>query len=249
MAVVVAVHLGLALVPVEFSQAHSDEEPTSEIALTAPPDIETPAEQPEPELEPEVQPEPEPEPEPEPDPRPEEVVEAQEPSHEVPDAEVAVDEEPEPEEPVEEKPRDRRFEIQEDDNLAELDPFDSGSTLDVPSDWEPTPPSSSSESTTEPAVDWDGYARQLMGAVESNKDYPRMAQRRGWEGEAMVRIVVGRDGKLTDRPDIVESTRHTVLDDEVVRMVEAAEPFDGFPAEAEEEQQEFVIPVRFELRG
>ena len=88
-----------------------------------------------------------------------------------------------------------------------------------------------------------------MGTVQSEKNYPRMAQRRGWEGTATVRIRVSRDGSLVDVPSVVESSAYDLLDDEALRMIESAAPFDAFPDHSKEDEQEFVIPIRFELRG
>lgn len=246
LAAVIAVHLGLAVVPVEFSEANTEEPTDSDIAMMPAPDLA----EPQPEPEPEPKPEPEPEPEPRPEPEPEPPVEAQEPRAQPEQPAVAVEEDPaEPEEqPPEEQVDDESQQQADIDEILEDNPIED-TELDIASDWEPQTPPSAMDDTPDEQVDWDGYGQALMRSVESQKNYPRMAERRGWEGDVTVRITVDRDGRLADRPDIVESSNHGSLDDEALRMVESAEPFDAFPDGADRDEREFVIPVRFHLEG
>lgn len=92
-----------------------------------------------------------------------------------------------------------------------------------------------------------GYGMGIFSAVKAEQQYPRAAARFRLEGTAKIRIRVNRDGSLADRPQIVTSTTHDLLDREALRMVEVAAPFaplpDGFP----EQTKEFVIPITFQL--
>lgn len=241
---VVAAHLGLAAIPLQFSTAHSQESPQVQIKLT-------PVKLPEPEpiaqpVEPTPQPPlPEPTPPPEPPPvmaevpkaRPvkpalpviEEIREPFEEEVELVEADLEPVEEPLVEPVEEELP-----------TLAKAEPRELPEEAPVV-EAEPAP-------RAQP-VDWQGYGRGILDAVNQEQRYPRMAARRGLEGTATVRIFVYRDGTLARTPDIVASTNHDLLDREALRMVESAAPFEAFPGSAEDEEQEFVIPVRFRLKG
>ena len=243
LAVVVVVHLALAAIPIEFSEAHSEERPAVALAMTAPPEPQP--DEPVEEFEwPELEAEPEPEvgPEPQPQPEPEPPVEAVEPENSADDSEVAIAEElPEPpaeEPPVEEEPVERQ-EVERD-----FEP----EALSLPHRDIRQHRTTEPEPTAEP-VDWQGYGRGVMQAVQSEQNYPRMARRMGWEGTATVRITVDRHGRLAGAPDLVDSSNHSALDEEALKMVKAAAPFDNFPGAADEEEREFVIPVRFRLQG
>ena len=236
--VVIVVHLGLAAIPIHFSQAHSEEPPMVALSMTPlpelePPPPEQPYELPDMEVEREFEPIVEPEP----------VVEAVEPQPAPVETAVAVAEEvPEPvvEEPpvVEDIPETQPVERAQPEALALPD-------LDVLREQRRQ---SRAESTAEP-VDWQGYGRGLMQAVQDQQNYPRMARRMGWEGTATVRITVDRYGDLAGPPRVVDSSNYDALDEEALNMVESAAPFDSFPGAAGEDEREFVIPVRFRLEG
>jgi TonB family protein len=96
-------------------------------------------------------------------------------------------------------------------------------------------------------VDLQGYGRGVFAAVAAKQRYPRMALRRGLEGTATVRIRVNRDGSLASAPQIVSSTNHEILDQEALRMVQAAAPFLTLPAGFQSEVAEFLIPIQFRI--
>ena len=254
-AVVALVHLGLAAIPIHFSEVHGEEAPTIALSMVAAPQPEPPP----PVVSPEPVEEAIEEPEPEPKPEPEPVVEANEPEPTIHESEVAIaediaDEIAEPEidelaevdEPVEEEvvEDERDHSDEEEPELATVEP------LPFPTPEPDVAPDPAPDPTPEPVdVDWNGYGQGVMQAVQATQNYPRMAQRMGWEGTVTVRITVGHDGSLATPPSLVESSRYDALDEEALRMVEAAAPFETFPGGSRETEQEFVIPVRFQLRG
>jgi protein TonB len=76
-----------------------------------------------------------------------------------------------------------------------------------------------------PQVDYDGlsqqYARLISREVAKNKQYPKVAQMRGWQGEAIIQILVDANGK------VLESRIHTssgfdILDKQAIKMVNEA---------------------------
>lgn len=95
--------------------------------------------------------------------------------------------------------------------------------------------------------DMRGYGMGIFSAVQAKQQYPRAAERFRLEGVAKVRIRINRDGSLADRPQVVTSTTHALLDREALRMVEVAAPFAPLPDGFTEQTQEFVIPINFKL--
>lgn len=245
-AVVVVVHLALAAIPIEFSKAHSGEPATVELAMVTPPVFEEPEEPTEATIEPVEEP-PEEVVEPvESQPEPTPAVQASEPEHVPAAAEVAVVEEP----PAVEPEMEPEFE----EEIAELDVSDEEAVEEIAAPEPLSLPERRPRRATEATesierVDWNGYGQGVLQRVQQERDYPRMAERMGWEGTATVRITIGADGRLIGTPEIVESSRYDVLDEEVVRMVESAAPFAAFPEAANHDERPFVIPVRFLLEG
>jgi protein TonB len=92
------------------------------------------------------------------------------------------------------------------------------------------------------------YREQLSRRVTRQRRYPAQAVRLGLEGTALVRVRINPDGALAAPPRLEGSSRFRVLDDEALRMVEAAAPFAPLPSGWIRESAEFVIPVSFTLR-
>jgi len=93
------------------------------------------------------------------------------------------------------------------------------------------------------------YREGLSRRVGRQRRYPARAVRLRLEGTARVRVRLYRDGSLAGPPRLEGSSRFRVLDQEALRMVEAAAPFAPLPASLRREPVEFVIPVNFSLRA
>jgi periplasmic protein TonB len=96
-------------------------------------------------------------------------------------------------------------------------------------------------------VDLSGYRDGLHRALSGARRYPMIARRLGLEGEAEVRIVVRSDGSLGAEPELLRSTGHDVLDEEVLRLAKAVAPYPPLPAGYPDGEAEFLIPVVFAL--
>jgi periplasmic protein TonB len=100
-----------------------------------------------------------------------------------------------------------------------------------------------------PQVDYDGlsqqYARLISREVAKNKQYPKVAQMRGWQGEAIIQILVDANGK------VLESRIHTssgfdILDKQAIKMVNEANL--PLPPEALRNKPiSVLIPISFKL--
>lgn len=91
------------------------------------------------------------------------------------------------------------------------------------------------------------YEGQVIALLNRHKRYPRAALVRGLQGVPVVRFKVDREGKLLSVA-LEHSCGHRLLDEEIVATVQRAAPLPPFPADMTQPQQEFVVPVRFELQ-
>ncbi|CAI8798912.1 energy transducer TonB [Methylocaldum szegediense] len=75
----------------------------------------------------------------------------------------------------------------------------------------------------DPKPDFDWLRRYLIEQIRRHKQYPGDARRRGWEGQVLVRAVIGGNGQLVEA-EIVKSSGHAVLDDEALATLRRAMP-------------------------
>ncbi|MFU8805046.1 MAG: energy transducer TonB [Bradymonadaceae bacterium] len=234
-AIVIVLHLGVALVPLHFSELESSEPPPIRLNLSMPEPVVEPL--PEPVVE--VPPERVVEPVPEPEQRPRRV-------------EPKIARKP----PIEPAPSPVKTDIAVPE-VAEIAPAEEAVVeAEIPVE-EEVEPVEVAEAAPEPVkvppvvekADMNRYGMGVFQAVNAEQRYPRMAERRRLEGTATVRVRIKKDGTLAGRPAIVESSQYDLLDEEVLRMVEIAAPFSPLPDGFHESEAELIIPVRFRLRG
>lgn len=90
------------------------------------------------------------------------------------------------------------------------------------------------------------YIAQLASWLARHKQYPRTARRRNLEGVAQLTFTLNAEGKVL-KSDVTGSSGYQVLDREVVKMLERAEPLPAFPTGLNRRTMEIIIPIRFEL--
>lgn len=91
------------------------------------------------------------------------------------------------------------------------------------------------------------YEQLLLAWLERHKRYPRRAKRLRIEGEGMLRLRIGRDGK-TLHVAIAQSAGNRLLDRAMLEMARRANPFPPFPEQDPRAELEFSVPVVFMLR-
>ncbi len=113
----------------------------------------------------------------------------------------------------------------------------------VPVKPEPTPP-------TVNQADIDDargrYGNALWNAISKHKKYPKIAQMRGWEGEATVELLLDGNGKIKSKK-IVQSSGYEALDKQALEMVEKAQPFPTPPEALRGNNFTITVPVPFKL--
>ena len=87
----------------------------------------------------------------------------------------------------------------------------------------------------------------LVRHLQQYKRYPGEAQARGEEGVVHLSFTVDRTGHVLNR-EIVRSSGHRQLDNEVMSMIERAQPLPPFPASMPQAKLDLTVPIRFSLQ-
>lgn len=85
------------------------------------------------------------------------------------------------------------------------------------------------------------YRLQLISAARKYKRYPRVAMDNNWEGDVVVRMVIGANGMISAL-SIKASSGHEVLDQQALEMFKKAKPLVHIPAALR--GKEFSIELR-----
>ena len=85
------------------------------------------------------------------------------------------------------------------------------------------------------------YRLQLISAARKYKRYPRVAMDNNWEGEVLVRMVIGANGTIS-AASVKTSSGYEVLDSQALDMFRKAKPLVQIPAALR--GKEFSIEVR-----
>jgi protein TonB len=97
-----------------------------------------------------------------------------------------------------------------------------------------------------PRVD-PSWQSLLLKHLQQFKSYPNGARERNEQGVVLLAFSVGRDGHVIARR-IVQGSGHPDLDNEVLAMIDRAQPLPAFPASmAAQEQLSLTVPIRFSL--
>jgi protein TonB len=91
------------------------------------------------------------------------------------------------------------------------------------------------------------YMATVRKRLERHKKYPPSAKSGRLEGVATVRFIVLRNGVLSS-PNLVKSSGHRILDEEVMALLSRASPFPATPEDFPNEGLTLTVPLRFSLR-
>lgn len=116
-------------------------------------------------------------------------------------------------------------------------PDTSGLSADV-ADWQP--------GGTPDYLNKGDYFDMLRLKIENKKKYPASAQKRQIEGRVIVKFTVSPDGQVASA-EIVESSRHSALDQAALNAVKNAAPFPRPPLKLFDGPLKMKITIMFEL--
>jgi protein TonB len=91
------------------------------------------------------------------------------------------------------------------------------------------------------------WESRLARHLQQYKRYPSEAQSRSEQGVVLLGFSVDRSGHVLSRR-IVHSSGHVDLDDEVLSLIERAQPLPAFPSSMTQAQLNLTVPIRFSLR-
>jgi protein TonB len=106
---------------------------------------------------------------------------------------------------------------------------------------EPQPAASALAAEAPDAGTLAQYRLQLISAAQRYKRYPRVAMDNNWEGDVVVRMVIGASGMIT-AAGVKTGSGHEVLDQQALEMFKRAKPLVPIPSALR--GKEFIIELR-----
>jgi protein TonB len=91
------------------------------------------------------------------------------------------------------------------------------------------------------------WQTSLVRQIQRTKRYPPEAQARGEQGVVLLSFSLDRNGRVLAHR-IAESSGHADLDNEVMAMIERAQPLPAFSPSMTQTKLDLTIPIRFSLR-
>ena len=111
-----------------------------------------------------------------------------------------------------------------------------------------TPPASAPQAPASSApATRASWQAQLVAWIEKYKRYPRVAQEQRQQGVVYLRFAVDRQGRVTSS-QINKSSGFELLDDEVLALIQRAQPLPTPPPEIPGAVVDLVVPVAFSLK-
>lgn len=120
-------------------------------------------------------------------------------------------------------------------------PKEATSVVPVP---EPVRPRGPSEQDIENAR--GNYGSLLSREFAKYKQYPRLAQMRGWQGTVKVELHIDAAGNIRSS-SVIESSNYEVLDKQALEMVRKATPLPQPPEALRGREFTIIVPINFRL--
>jgi protein TonB len=92
------------------------------------------------------------------------------------------------------------------------------------------------------------YGNSLWSAIEKHKNYPRIAQMRGWQGDVIVELLLDGNGKLKSKK-VIQSSGYDSLDKQALEMADKASPFPAPPEVLRGSIFSIKVPIPFKLES
>lgn len=90
------------------------------------------------------------------------------------------------------------------------------------------------------------YGNLLGRAIAKHKSYPKIAERRGWQGTALLDLKIDSQGHVLSAT-VRDSSGYDSLDSRALEMVKKASPFPPPPKELQGRTFDISVPVTFKL--
>ena len=92
----------------------------------------------------------------------------------------------------------------------------------------------------------ESYGALLTRHISTFKKYPRIAQRRIWEGDILLELTLNKNSKILNIK-VINQSKYEVLNKEAVAMIERAQPLPK-ANNIKSETFKVFVPVAFKLR-
>ena len=92
----------------------------------------------------------------------------------------------------------------------------------------------------------ESYSSLLANAIAKYKQYPKIAQMRGWQGTVIVDLEIDIKGAVIS-VKIKKSSTYEVLDNEALEMIKKASPFPAPPESLRGKNFNVLVPISFKL--
>jgi periplasmic protein TonB len=92
----------------------------------------------------------------------------------------------------------------------------------------------------------ESYSSLLANAIAKFKQYPKIAQMRGWQGTVIADLEIDSKGTVISIK-IKKSSTYEVLDNEALEMIRKASPFPAPPESLRGKNFNVLVPISFKL--
>jgi protein TonB len=92
----------------------------------------------------------------------------------------------------------------------------------------------------------ESYSSLLANAIAKYKQYPKIAQMRGWQGTVIADLEIDSKGSVMS-VKIKKSSTYEVLDNEALEMIKKASPFPPPPENLHGKNFNVLVPISFKL--
>ena len=92
----------------------------------------------------------------------------------------------------------------------------------------------------------ESYSSLLANAIAKYKQYPKIAQMRGWQGTVVADLEIDTKGAVISIK-IKKSSTYEVLDNEALEMIKKASPFPAPPESLRGKNFNVLVPISFKL--
>ena len=96
------------------------------------------------------------------------------------------------------------------------------------------------------AQETENYALRISKIIMNNKQYPKIAQMRGWQGTVIADLEIDSKGTVISIK-IKKSSTYEVLDNEALEMIRKASPFPAPPYNLRGKNFNVLVPISFKL--
>lgn len=110
----------------------------------------------------------------------------------------------------------------------------------------PEPPKPTGPSQQDIDAARNNYRNLLARAFDKHRQYPRLAQMRGWEGTVRLQLELDANGNITSST-VIESSGFEVLDKQALETARKASPLPPPPDPLRNRPFSIMVPVTFRL--